>query len=336
MLPLVVGSGLAIAIGQILQEFGMKGKLSTDIVQLGIYGMEMMVPVFSASIAYSIADKPAIAPGLILGLLANDIKAGFLGGIFFGFFVGYVVLYLKNHIKVHKTMESLVPIMIIPLSSILFCGLVGIYIIGVPLVALQASLTNFLQNMDQSSKFITGAIMGGMAGFDFGGPVNKTMSLFADGMLIEKIYEPEAIKVMCSMVPPLGVALSVFFTRKKWNKQEIEETKIAFPMGLCMITEGVIPIAARDPLRVIFATTIGCMLAGGLSMMWGVGSTIPSGGIFIIPFMIKPLYFCLAFLIGSITTAVLLTLLKPNASENIIEIKEEKIDLGSIKITKGE
>ena len=336
MLPLVVGSGLAIAVGQIMQRMGANEKLSNDIVQLGVYGMGMMVPVFSASIAYSIADKPGIAPGLILGLLANDIKAGFLGGIFFGFFVGYVVLYLKNHIKVPKTMDSLVPIMIIPLLSILFCGLVGIYVIGVPLVALQAGLTGFLQNMDQSSKFITGAIMGGMAGFDFGGPVNKTMSLFADGMLIEKIYEPEAIKVMCSMVPPLGVALSVLFARKKWNRQEIEETKIAFPMGLCMITEGVIPIAARDPFRVIFSTTVGGMIAGGLSMMWGVGSTIPSGGVFIIPFMIKPFYFTLALVIGSVTTAILLTLLKPNASEEISEIKEVKLDLGSIKITKGE
>lgn len=336
MLPLVVGSGLAIAIGQIMQEMGLKGDLSTKIIQLGVYGMGMMVPVFSASIAYSIADKPGIAPGLILGLLANDIKAGFLGAIFFGFFTGYVVLYLKNTIKLPKTMESLIPIMIIPLLSILFCGLVGVYIIGIPLVALQEALINFLRNMDQSAKFLSGAIMGGMMGFDFGGPVNKTASLFADGLLIDKIYEPEAIKVMTAMVPPIGVAMSVFFARHKWNKQEIEETKVAFPMGLCMITEGVIPIAARDPLRVITSTTLGSMLAGGLSMIWGVGSSIPSGGVFIIPFVTKPFHFVLALLIGSITTAILLTILKPVALEQEIEIKEEKLDLSSIKITQGE
>ncbi|MGL5956426.1 MAG: PTS fructose transporter subunit IIC [Brevinema sp.] len=332
MLPLVVGSGLAIAIGQILERIGIDKDLCNNIVQIGVYGMGLMVPVFSAAIAYSIADKPGIAPGLVMGMLANDIKTGFLGAIFFGFFVGIVVQYLKNHIKVPKTFESLVPIMIIPLISMVFCGLIGFYIIGVPLVTLQDTLINYLKTMDQSHKIIAGAIMGGMAGFDFGGPVNKTMSLFADGLLIDRIYEPEAIKVIASMVPPIGVGMSVFFARKKWNTQEIEETKVAFPMGLCMITEGVIPIAARDPLRVIFSTTVGCMVSGALSLFWGVGSSIPSGGIFIIPFVHKPLHFVIALLIGSTITAILLTILKRNNQE-ATDIQEDKLDISTIKIT---
>ncbi|MGL4676425.1 MAG: PTS fructose transporter subunit IIC [Brevinema sp.] len=333
MLPLVVGAGLAIAIGQILEKVGINKELCNNIIQIGVYGMGLMVPVFSAAIAYSIADKPGIAPGLVMGILANDIKTGFLGAIFFGFFVGVVVQFLKNYIKISKTFESLVPIMIIPLLSMVFCGLVGFYIIGVPLVALQENLINYLKTMDQSHKIVAGAIMGGMAGFDFGGPVNKTLSLFADGLLIDKIYEPEAIKVIASMVPPMGVGMSVFFTRNKWNIQEIEETKVAFPMGLCMITEGVIPIAARDPLRVIFSTTIGCMVAGALSLYWGVGSSIPSGGIFIIPFVYKPLHFILALGIGSTVTAILLSLLKKNSREQIV-VQEDKLDLSAIKITK--
>lgn len=334
MLPLVVGSGLAIAIGQIMERLGFSLIFSGNIVKLGVYGMTLMVPVFSAAIAYSIADKPGLAPGLVLGMLANDIKTGFLGALFFGFFVGFVVKWLKEYVRVPKSFESLVPLMIIPLLSIIFCGLIGIYIIGVPLAGLQAALLNYLQTMDQSHKAIAGAIMGGMAGFDFGGPVNKTLSLFADGLLIDNIIEPEAIKVIASMVPPFGVAMSVLFARKKWSSQEIEETKVAFPMGLCMITEGVIPIAARDPLRVIFSTTTGCMVAGALSFVWGVGSSIPSGGVFIIPFAQKPLYFTAALFIGSIVTALLLSFLKPNAKEQIMEIKEEKIDMGSITITK--
>lgn len=334
MLPLVVGSGIVIALGQIFERFGLSAELSKNIVNLGVYGMRLMVPVFSASIAYSIADKPGIAPGLVLGVLANEIKAGFLGGILFGFFVGIVVNLLKKTIKVPKSFESLVPMMLIPLLSILICGLVCVYVIGVPLVYLQSALTSFLQNMDQSSRIITGAIMGAMAGFDFGGPVNKTMSLFADGMLIEKVYEPEAIKIIASMVPPIGVGIAAVLGRKKWNSEEIAEIKVAFPMGLCMITEGVIPIAARDPIRVIACTTVGCAIAGALSLTWGVGSSIPSGGVFIIPFVNKPLYFVIALLVGSFVTGILLTIVKPVAKELPEEVKEDVLDLNSIKINK--
>ena len=336
MLPLVVGSGIAIAIGQILQRFGVNSSFAEQVVNLGVFGMGLMVPVFSASIAYSIADKPGIAPGLILGVLANEIKAGFLGGILFGFFVGIVVNLLKKYIKVPKSFESLLPMMIIPLLSILICGLISVYIIGVPLVFLQSALTNYLQNMDQSSRIVAGAIMGAMAGFDFGGPVNKTLSLFADGMLIEGVYEPEAIKIIASMVPPIGVGIAAIIGRKKWNSDEMAEIKVAFPMGLCMITEGVIPIAARDPLRVIACTTIGCAVAGALSLTWGVGSSIPSGGVFIIPFVNKPIYFVAALLIGSFITAILLSIVRPIAKEIPQDVKEDILDLNSIKINKHE
>ena len=136
------------------------------------------------------------------------------------------------------------------------------------------------------------------------------------------------------MVPPIGVGIAAVLGRKKWNSEEIAEIKVAFPMGLCMITEGVIPIAARDPIRVIACTTVGCAIAGALSLTWGVGSSIPSGGVFIIPFVNKPLYFVIALLVGSFVTGILLTIVKPVAKELPEEVKEDVLDLNSIKINK--
>lgn len=330
MLPLVVAAGLCIAIGQIIPRFGFETKISDVLVNLGVYGMNLLVPVFCASIAYSIADKPGIAPGLVLGYLANEIKAGFLGGILFGF----VVLWLKKNLKVPKSMEGLVPVMLLPLLSIIICGLGAYFIVGVPIVALQKFLLNFLINLDGKGKFLTGAILGGMVGFDFGGPVNKTASIFVDGLILNGIYGPEAVKVMVAMVPPLGLGLSVLLTKHKYTKAEIEGAKVAFPMGLCMITEGVIPIAARDPFRVIAASTISGMIAGGLSMLWNVGSSIPSGGVFIIPFVQNPLGFIGALTIGSCIMAAILSISKkvPTSEEEGELILEEDMNLDDFEI----
>ena len=154
MLPLVVAAGLCIAIGQIIPRFGIETKISEVLVNLGVYGMNLLVPVFCASIAYSIADKPGIAPGLVLGYLANEIKAGFLGGILFGFVVGFVVLWLKKNIKVPKSMEGLVPVMLLPLLSIIICGLGAYFIVGVPIVALQNFLLDVLVNLDGKGNFL--------------------------------------------------------------------------------------------------------------------------------------------------------------------------------------
>jgi PTS system fructose-specific IIC component len=176
-----------------------------------------------------------------------------------------------------------------------------------------------------------------MAAFDFGGPVNKVASLFADGMLLEGIQEPEAVKILASMVPPFGVTfawiLSKVFKKPKFSQGEENNIKIAFPMGLAMITEGVIPIAAVDPLRVIASCTIGAAIGGGLSMSWGVGSPVPSGGVFIIPAMTDPLKFTIALLIGSAITGILLFVLKKEPVEEVEDVEEEEVDFSSIKIS---
>lgn len=341
MLPVVVTAGLLIAIGNltggaVIENYQSSYSIPDALVSLGVLGMGLLAPVISSAIAYSIADRPGIGPGLFMGLIANSIGAGFLGGMLGGYLVGYFVYFLVKNLKVPKWAEGLMPMMIVPLLSTLTIGLLMYFVIGVPIVLATNALTNFLENLQGSGKFLFGAIVGGMAAFDFGGPVNKVASLFADGLLLEGIYEPEAVKILASMVPPFGVTiswvLSKVLNKKKYTNEEEDNIKIAFPMGIVMITEGVIPIAAVDPIRVIFSCTVGAAIGGGLSMMWGVGSPVPSGGLFIVPAMNEPLLFLAALAIGSAITGVLLFALKKEPQEDLLpkEVEEEEVDLSSI------
>lgn len=346
MLPVVVTTGLLIAIGnltggQVINDYQASYSVPDALVSLGVLGMGLLAPVISAAIAYSIADRPGIGPGLFMGLIANAIGAGFLGGMLGGYLVGFFVLLLVKYLKVPKWAQGLMPMMIIPLLATLSIGLLMFFVVGVPIVWATEAMTDFLQGLQGSGKFLFGSIVGGMAAFDFGGPVNKVASLFADGMLLEGVQEPEAVKVLASMVPPFGVTiswvLSKLFRQTKYSKEEENNIKIAFPMGLCMITEGVIPLAAVDPLRVIISCTAGAAIGGGLSMSWGIGSPVPSGGVFIIPAMTDPLKFTFALLIGSAVTGILLFVLKKAPAEHpvveVVEEEEEEVDFSSIKLS---
>lgn len=343
MLPVVVTAGLLIAIGnltggQVINDYQASYSVPDALVSLGVLGMGLLAPVISAAIAYSIADRPGIGPGLFMGLIANAIGAGFLGGMLGGYLVGFFVLLLVKYLKVLKWAQGLMPMMIIPLLATLSIGLLMFFVVGVPIVWATEAMTDFLQGLQGSGKFLFGSIVGGMAAFDFGGPVNKVASLFADGMLLEGVQEPEAVKVLASMVPPFGVTiswvLSKLFRQTKYSKEEENNIKIAFPMGLCMITEGVIPLAAVDPIRVIISCTAGAAIGGGLSMSWGIGSPVPSGGVFIIPAMTDPLKFTFALLIGSAVTGILLFVLKKAPAEHpVVEEEEEEVDFSSIKLS---
>lgn len=343
MLPVVVTAGLLIAIGnltggQVINDYQASYSVPDALVSLGVLGMGLLAPVISAAIAYSIADRPGIGPGLFMGLIANAIGVGFLGGMLGGYLVGFFVLLLVKYLKVPKWTQGLMPMMIIPLLATLSIGLLMFFVVGVPIFWATEAMTDFLQGLQGSGKFLFGSIVGGMAAFDFGGPVNKVASLFADGMLLEGVQEPEAVKVLASMVPPFGVTiswvLSKLFRQTKYSKEEENNIKIAFPMGLCMITEGVIPLAAVDPLRVIISCTAGAAIGGGLSMSWGIGSPVPSGGVFIIPAMTDPLKFTFALLIGSAVTGILLFILKKAPAEHpVVEEEEEEVDFSSIKLS---
>ncbi len=349
MLPLVVAAGLLIAIGNlsggsVITDYSASYNWADAMVSLGVLGMGLLPPVISAGIAFSIADRPGIAPGLMMGLIAHSIGAGFLGGMLGGYLVGYLVLWMKNNVKVPRWAEGLMPMMIIPLVSTLIVGTLMYFVVGIPIVWATNALTDFLTGLQGAGSFLFGMIMGGMAAFDFGGPVNKVASLFADGMLLEGVKEPEAVKILASMVPPFGVgiswALSHWFRKPIYSFQERDNIKIALPMGVCMITEGVIPIAAVDIVRVVFACTTGAAIGGGFSMLWGIGSPVPSGGLFIVPTMTNPLMFMSALAIGSVITGILLFLTKkrlsPEDLQNQASINAEdeaEVDVSSIKFS---
>lgn len=343
MLPLVVASGLLIAIGNIcgnnppvIENYKSSYNLWQASLTLGVYGMGLIPAVMSAAIAYSIADRPGIAPGLLMGMIANAIGAGFFGGMLGGYLSGWCVNFLKRTVKVPLWAQALLPMLIIPLLASLIVGFVMFFVVGDPIASISKSLTTMLQNMQGGSAALFGAIMGAMAAFDFGGPVNKVASLFADGLLLQGVYGPEAIKICASMIPPFGVTLSYLLRRKRYSKGEAANIKVAFPLGICMITEGVIPIAAVDPLRVIFSCSTGAAVGGALIMLLGVESPVPSGGMFIVPAMNHPLSFLIALGAGTIVTAVLLTLLKHDVTEELEttedEEEDENTDLGDIKI----
>jgi len=318
MLPLVVASGLLIAIGNLA---GGNPSLITDYkssynvwqaaVSLGVFGMGLLPAVMGAAIAYSIADRPGIAPGLLMGMIANAMGAGFLGGMLGGYLAGYFVNFLKEKLIVPRWAQGLLPMMIIPLLSSIVIGLIMFFVIGRPIAAASASLTNMLNNMQGGSKAVFGAIMGAMAAFDFGGPVYKVASLFADGLLLQGVYGPEAIKICASMIPPFGVTLSWLIRRSRYTKGESDNIKIAFPMGICMITA----------------------IGGMLIMLLNVGSPVPSGGMFIVPAMQNPIGFLIALTVGSVVTALLLVVLKKDAKEDLIlDEEEEEVDLSGIEI----
>lgn len=341
MLPLVVASGLLIAIGNltggtVIEDYTQDYTWQSALLSHGVLGMGLLPSVISAAIAYSIADRPGIAPGLLIGMIAASIGAGFLGGMLGGFLVGWVVLALRRYLRVPVWAEGLMPMMIIPLISTLIVGLLMFFVIGVPIVW----ATDALTGMQGQARLVFGAILGGMAAFDFGGPVNKTASLFADGLLLEGVQEPEAVKVLASMVPPFGVGISFLlsriFRRNIYTRQERDNIKIALPMGVCMITEGVIPIAAADVIRVVVACTSGAAVGGALSMWWGIGSPVPSGGLFIVPAMTNPFLFLVALAIGSTVTGLILFAWKKKVVEDetpdaAVALEEEKdIDLSEL------
>ena len=305
MIPLVVAAGLCMALGQFIDGDvrNSTSGIGWYLYKAGGFGMSAVVPVITAGVAYSIADRPGIAPGLILGF----IVAGFL--------VGYLVLAVKKYVKLPSAMQGLMPVMVIPVLVTAVASVLMFTVVGQPFAWLQVTLTAAISGLQNGSKFVFGAVLGGMACFDFGGPVNKTMSTFVNGLMVDGVLEPEAVKFVGSMIPPFGIAISCLLTRNKYTKAEKEALKAAVPMGFCMITEGVIPIAARDLVRVVFSCVCGSAVAGGLSMMWGCGSPVPHGGMLSVPLFTNPAKFCLALAIGSVITGVILSLLKKPVTE---------------------
>ncbi len=335
MIPVVVAGGILQAIGVAIMGTGiseMEGQtLLWYVWKCGNLGMSLVVPVITASIAYSIADRPAIAPGLILGFVCTYISAGFIGGILAAFCVGYFILFLKKYLKLPKSMQGLMPVLILPLVTTLVIGFLFFTVIGTPIAWITAALVEFLKGLQGGSSFLLGAILGGMCGFDFGGPIGKVASTFANGALVDGVAGPEGVKLVCCMIPSVGLAISALLARKKYTSTERDSIKSAFVMGICMITEGCIPLAMADPLRVIASSVTATAIAGGLTSLLGIENYVTAGGWFIIPLSNKPLLMAAMILLGGVIMGVMLAIWKKPAKEEDIDDLDlenvEEIDL---------
>ncbi|MFL9814571.1 PTS fructose-like transporter subunit IIB [Stutzerimonas sp. VN223-3] len=316
MLPMVVAGGLLIALSFVcgIEAFKEEGTLAAALMKIGgETAFQLMVPLLAGYIAYSIADRPGLAPGMIGGLLAGTLGAGFIGGIIAGFVAGYAAKAVSRWIPLPASVESLKPILIIPLLASLVTGLVMIYVVGTPVAKLLAGLTEFLDTMGTSNAVLLGLLLGTMMCVDLGGPVNKAAYAFSVGLLASQSYAPMAATMAAGMVPPIGMGIASIIARRKFAQSEREAGKAALVLGCCFISEGAIPFAAKDPLRVIPASIAGGALTGALSMAFGAKLLAPHGGLFVllIPNAINhALLYLLAILAGSLVTGVIYAVIK--------------------------
>ena len=324
MLPMVVAGGLCIALSFAfgIEAFKTPDTLAAALMQIGGgSAFALMVPVLAGYIAFSIADRPGLTPGLIGGMLAVSTGSGFIGGILAGFLAGYVAKAISTKLKLPPSMEALKPILIIPLLSSLVVGLAMIYLIGKPVAGILAGLTHWLQTMGTANAVLLGAILGGMMCTDMGGPVNKAAYAFGVGLLSTQTYAPMAAIMAAGMVPPLAMGLATIVARRKFDKGQQEGGKAALVLGLCFISEGAIPFAARDPMRVLPCCIIGGAVTGALSMAIGAKLMAPHGGLFVllIPGAITPvLGYLLAIVAGTLLAGLAYAFLKrPEAELNI-------------------
>ena len=329
MLPFVIGGGILIALSFLFDgahagtaQFGTGNPLSALLNQIGGLSFGMMFPILAGFIAAAIADRPALMPGMVGGLLAKSgfslslppdawQPSGFLGALAAGFIAGYLMKGIKKSCnRLPASLEGIKPVLIYPLAGIVGIGLIMVFIINPPMAWLNTSMNQFLAGMSTGSKVILGFLLGGMMSVDFGGPINKTAYVFGTAALASQQYDIMAAVMAGGMVPPLAIALSTLFFKNRYTVAERQTTVGNFVMGLSFITEGAIPFAAADPLRVIPSCAIGSAIAGALSMYFGCGSPAPHGGIFVAGIMTHAGYFMLALLVGAVCGMTLLALLK--------------------------
>ena len=325
MVPFIVVGGLLMAIALTLggdtTPEGLKipdDSFWKSIENIGSLAFSFMVPILAGYIAVSIADKPGLVPGMIGGAIAADgsfygseAGAGFLGGIVAGFLAGYIAKWIKN-IKIPKAMAPIMPIIIIPIISSIIVGLIFIFVIGAPIASIFEGLTTWLKGMQGTNSIILALIIGAMIAFDMGGPVNKVAFLFGSALIAEGNYAVMGMVAVAVCTPPIGLGLATFINRRKFNKGEIEMGKASFTMGLFGITEGAIPFAAQDPLRIIPANMIGAMVAAAIAAIGGVGDRVAHGGpiVAVLGGIDKILWFFIAVIIGSSVTMLVTLLLK--------------------------
>lgn len=337
MIPFVAAGGIILAIGFMLEAMTMPNLGDVDpaaildgasltnlngtplslylgaaLHTIGAFGLSAMVPVLAAYIAYGLAQRPGIAPGFIAGSVAVLVGGGFLGGIVAGLLAGLCAYWLSL-LKLPRWMASMMPVVITPLVATLFAGGLIFFLLGAPLAWITTSLTEWLNSMTGTSAILLGVILGAMMGFDLGGPVNKAAYLFATAGLSAGTLASQQVMaavIISGMVPPLTMALATAVRPKLFSAPERENGKAAWLLGASFISEGAIPFATADPLRVIPSSMLGAAVAGAISMGAGVASPAPHGGVWIIALVQNPVMFLIAALTGTIVGSVMYIVLK--------------------------
>ncbi|MBU3227019.1 PTS fructose transporter subunit IIABC [Clostridium algidicarnis] len=323
MLPFVIGGGILIALAFLFDDysidpsnFGSNTPFAEFLMKVGSTSFGFMLPVLAGYIAMSIGDRPALAVGFVGGMLANEGGSGFLGALLAGFIAGYLVVALKKVFsKLPSSLEGIKPVLIYPLLGILLIGVTIVYGINPPLSALNNGITTILNNMGESSKIVLGAVLGGMMAIDMGGPINKAAYVFGTASLANNQFHFMAAVMIGGMVPPLSIALCTTFFKDRFTKKERQSGLVNYIMGLSFITEGAIPFAAADPLRVIPACVIGSATAGALSMAFGCTLRAPHGGIFVLPVISNPLGYFISLVVGSVIGMIVMAMLKKKVIE---------------------
>lgn len=345
MLPFVVGGGILIAISFLLDDysinpsnFGMNTPVAAFFKTIGGIAFDFMLCILSGYIAMSIADRPGLAVGFVGGAIARAgttfdsltnadatiVSSGFLGALIAGFIAGYLVILLRKVFSfLPKSLEGIKPILIYPVLGILLIGLIMLAIN--PFVgSINRALNNFLSSMQGANKIILGAILGGMMSVDLGGPVNKASYTFGTGMLAEGHYDIMAAVMAGGMVAPLAIALLATFFPKKLPKKERQSALLNYIMGFSFISEGAIPFASADPIRVILSCVIGSAVAGAMSMLFNCTLMAPHGGIFVLPVVGNAALYLLSIVVGSLVAMFILAALKKNVWDKGDEVKNAK------------
>lgn len=326
MLPFVVGGGILIALAFLIDGFSVdlnalspeeRGNFGTITEAAALFkgiggtAFEFMLPILAGFIAMSIADRPGLAVGFVGGAIAANGTSGFLGALVAGFLAGYVVVGLRKILdKLPDSLDGLKPVLLYPLLGIFITGVIMQFVVEPPIGALNTLINDGLKGLNGTSAIFLGALLGGMMSVDMGGPVNKAAYVFGTASITAGNYNIMAAVMIGGMVPPIAIALATILFKNKFTEDQRKAGPTNFIMGLSFITEGAIPFAAADPIRVIPSCIIGSAVAGALSMAFNCTLMAPHGGIFVVPTIGNPLMYLLALIIGSIVSSVLLGLLK--------------------------
>lgn len=320
MLPFVIGGGILIALAFLFdtfdpanaKNFGSGTPLSAFLMKIGGASFGFMLPVLAGYIAMSIADRPGLVAGFVGGLLANQGGSGFLGALIAGFAAGYLVLLVKKLVSgLPQALEGTKPVLFYPVLGVLFIGIAITFIINPSVSALNEWLMNSLQTMGTTSRVLLGLVFGAMMSVDMGGPVNKAAYVIGTGALATGEYGIMAAVMAGGMVPPLAIALCTTFFPSRFTEAERKSGITNYIMGLSFITEGAIPFAAADPIRVLPSCIIGAGTAGALSMFFECTLRAPHGGIFVVPTIGNPLLYLASIAIGSVVACIILAIVKP-------------------------